>query len=204
VLDDGLGNDDHPHADLRNGEIFLRDLVTRLASSSLWANTVIVINRDEWGGFFDHVAPPRAAAPNSVDTDIVHGKSLLGCRVPTIIVSPFARGNPSSPVINSLVYDHTSVLKLIEWRWGLAPLTARDASDDVANLASALNFSSPDTSVPSLPTVSKPSVDSCTFEDLLHSIEHDTSLDDVEAEAYDFFKLLESDLVNGWKVLTNS
>ena len=204
VLDDGLGNDDHPHADLRNGEIFLRDLVTTVTSSSLWANTVIVINRDEWGGFFDHVAPPRAAAGNSVDTDLVDGKALLGCRVPTIIVSPFARGNPSNPTINSLIYDHTSVLKLIEWRWGLAPLTARDASSDVANLAYALNFAAPDTSVPSLPEISKPAVDSCTFDDIIESIESGSSLGTVEAEAYDFFKMLESDLVNGWKVITNS
>ena len=59
VLDDGLGNDDHPHADLRKGEIFLRNVVTALASGPQWQNTVLVINRDEWGGFFDHVAPPR-------------------------------------------------------------------------------------------------------------------------------------------------
>src|SRR2546421_7189206 len=42
-----------------------------------------------------------------------------------------------------LVFDHTSVLKLTEWRWGLAPLTPRDASNDVQNLAYALNFSEP-------------------------------------------------------------
>jgi len=50
-----------------------------------------------------------------------------------------------------MVFDHTSVLKLIEWRWGLAPLTAHDASSDVANLAYALNFKEPDGSVPNLP-----------------------------------------------------
>jgi phospholipase C len=52
------------------------------------------------------------------------------------------------------VFDHTSVLKLIEWRWGLAPLTPRDASNDVQNLA--LNFSESDTSVPSLPEPQAP------------------------------------------------
>jgi len=41
-------------------------------------------------------------------------------------------------------------LKLIEWRWGLAPLTPRDASNDVLNLAYALNFNQPDATVPSL------------------------------------------------------
>jgi phospholipase C len=47
-------------------------------------------------------------------------------------------------------------LKLIEWRWGLAPLTARDASSDVANLAYALNFKEPDNSVPVLPQPQAP------------------------------------------------
>ena len=54
--------------------------------------------------------------------------------------------------MTSTVYDHTSILKLIEWRWGLAPLTQRDASTlatDPGNLATALNLSSPDPSVPS-------------------------------------------------------
>ena len=138
ILDDGTGNDDHPHADLRKGEIFLREIVTTLASSPTLKNTVLVINRDEWGGFFDHVVPPRVIAPNAVDTDLVGGKSLLDCRAPTLIVSPFARGNPAKPRINSLLFDHTSALKLIDWRWNLEPLTARDASEEIANLASAL------------------------------------------------------------------
>ena len=50
-----------------------------------------------------------------------------------------------------MVYDHTSVLKLIEWRWKLAPLTARDASDDIQNLAHALQFDNPNAGVPQLP-----------------------------------------------------
>jgi phospholipase C len=49
------------------------------------------------------------------------------------------------------VFDHTSVLKLIEWRWRLAPLTPRDASNDVNNLAYALDFTNSQTAVPSLP-----------------------------------------------------
>ena len=133
ILDDGTGNDDHPHADLRKGEIFMREIVTALAASPEWKNTVLVINRDEWGGFFDHVVPPRVIAPNPIDTDLVDGKALLGCRVPTLIVSPFTRGNPAKPRINSLLYDHTSVLKMIEWRWNLEPLTARDGSDEIAS-----------------------------------------------------------------------
>lgn len=214
ILDDGTGNDDHPHADLRKGEEFLRDVVTTLATSPHWANTVLVINRDEWGGFFDHVAPPRVIAPNTVDTDLVDGKALLGCRVPTVIVSPFARGNPAKPRINSLLFDHCSVLKLIEWRWGLDPLTSRDASDQIANLAFALNLKSPDTSVPSLSTISELVGEPCPL-DTIETINQTTGLPVVnpaaaltasqqenatgaDEEVFDFYLMLRSDLMKGW------
>jgi phospholipase C len=151
VLDDGTGNDNHPHADIRKGDRFLYDTFEAVLKGPKWPNTVFVVNFDEWGGFFDHVAPPRAAAPNNVDPDLVNGKALLGIRVPTVVASPFSAGQPNDPRVSSLVFDHTSVLKLIEWRWGLAPLTARDASNDVSNLAYALNFENPNNSVPTLP-----------------------------------------------------
>ncbi|HMG86815.1 MAG TPA: alkaline phosphatase family protein [Terracidiphilus sp.] len=218
LLDDGTGADDHPHADMRNGELFLRNVITTLAASPHWKSTVLVINRDEWGGFFDHVAPPRVIAPNAVDTDLVDGKALLGCRVPTLIVSPFARGNPASPRVNSLLYDHTSVLKLIEWRWGLEPLTARDASNEVANLASALAFSVEDTSVPALPVIAESPTESCTSSvtsalqgggrveiDSGKAIElarvgNRTGLGD---ESYDFYLLLKSERMAGWRLPAN-
>jgi phospholipase C len=91
-----------------------------------------------------------------VDPDIVDGKTLLGCRVPTVVASPFSSGDPSDPRVSSRVFDHTSVLKLIEWRWGLAPLTPRDASNDIFNLAYALNFNHPNTAVPNLPRPQAP------------------------------------------------
>ncbi|MGA2539116.1 MAG: alkaline phosphatase family protein [Terracidiphilus sp.] len=209
----GLGNDDHPHADMRMGEIFLREVVTTLANSSMWRNTVLVINRDEWGGFFEHVAPPRVIAPNSVDKDLVDGKALLGCRLPTLVVSPFARGNPAKPRINSLLYDHTSVLKLIEWRWGLDPLTARDASDEVANLALALDLTQPDDSVPTLPSIAQPALGPCDYKKS-DSMDPATGLpapddsdaetgwqaagDGADEEVNDFALLLKSDLMEGW------
>ncbi len=156
VLDDGTGNDDHPHADIREGDLFLYQTFQAVANGPKWANTVFIVNFDEWGGFFEHIAPPRATAPNLVDPDLVKGKALLGCRVPTVVASPFSRGNPFDPRVSASVFDHTSVLKLIEWRWRLAPLTARDASSDVANLAYALNFKEPVASVPYLPQPQAP------------------------------------------------
>jgi phospholipase C len=147
-FDDGLGNDDHPHSDIRNGDAFLSRVFHALAEGPKWRNTVMIISFDEWGGFFEHVAPPRVIAPNTLDKDLVNGKALLGFRVPAVIASPFTRGNNQ---IDSTVYDHTAVLKLIEWRWGLPPLTLRDASTDIGNPVSRFNFSSPNATVPVLP-----------------------------------------------------
>ena len=158
ILDDGTGTDDHPHSDIRKGDLFLHDMFEAIANGPAWSSTVVVINFDEGGGFFDHVAPPRATAANTIDTDVVGGKTLVGFRLPVVIASPLSRGNALNPRISSLVFDHTSVLKLIEWRWGLAPLTPRDASSDISNLAYALNFNQPQTAVPSLPTPFAPAI----------------------------------------------
>jgi phospholipase C len=166
VLDDGTGNDDHPHADIREGDRFLYNVFEAVATGPAWSSTVLVINFDEWGGFFDHVPPPRATAANTIDTDVVAGKTLLGFRLPVVIASPFTSGAAANPRVSSLVFDHTSVLKLIEWRWGLAPLTPRDASADINNLAYALNFNQPQTAVPSLPKPSTPIIAAPCFADL--------------------------------------
>src|SRR5260370_376601 len=130
IADDGTGNDDHPHADIRNGEVFLAAIFQALSSGPAWANTVLVITFDEWGGFLEHVPPPRVPAANQLDPDQVNGQVLLGFRVPTLIVSPFtrwtspanhlerpgtARSRAAVPAVNHTLFDHTSVLKLIEW-----------------------------------------------------------------------------------------
>lgn len=151
VLDDGTGNDDHPHADIRNGDAFLAAVFHAVAGGPTWDKTCLIISFDEWGGFFEHVAPPRVTAPNHVDSDEVTGRVLLGFRVPTVVVSPFTRNAAGTPEVNHTVFDHTSVLKLIEWRWGVPPLTARDASPLIGNFLTALNFSAPNASVPTVP-----------------------------------------------------
>jgi phospholipase C len=162
--EEGLSNDDHPHADVRSGDAFLAEAFHAVANGPLWGKTVFIVTYDEWGGFFDHVPPPRAVAPNAVDPDLVDGKALLGFRIPVVVASPFTRGNPASPRVDSTVYDNTSILKLIEWRWNLAPLTARDASSDVGNLATALNLARPDPAVPALPNPAPPVVTECPEE----------------------------------------
>jgi phospholipase C len=159
----GTTNDDHPPADIRAGDAFLADIFQAVTTGS-WSNTVLIVTYDEWGGFFDHVVPPRAAAANGtsdIDQYQVNGKTLLGFRVPTIVASPFSRGEPDDPKVKGMTFDHTSILKLIEWRFGLEPLTARDASHDIQNLARALNFHTPNAGVPNLPHPTAPAQTPC-------------------------------------------
>ncbi|MGA2576121.1 MAG: alkaline phosphatase family protein [Bryobacteraceae bacterium] len=145
-------NDNHPHSDIRNGDAFIAQVYQAVATSPAWENTVLVLNYDEWGGFFDHVPPPRALAPNNTDPDLVDGKALLGCRVPCIVASPWTVGAPANPEVNHTVFDHTSVLKMIESVFNVQPLAARETSNDVGNLLSVIDFNNKAKSGPALPT----------------------------------------------------
>ena len=144
-------NDNHPHSDIRNGAALMAQVYHAVATSPAWKNTVLVLNHDEWGGFFDTVPPPRALAPNSTDPDLVDGKALLGCRCPCIVASPWTVGTPSNPTVNHTVFDHTSVLKMIESVFNVKPLAARETSNDVGNLLSAINFNHGAKPAPALP-----------------------------------------------------
>ncbi|HEY8516137.1 MAG TPA: alkaline phosphatase family protein [Candidatus Binatia bacterium] len=128
----GTSNDDHPFADIRNGQIFLNEIYEAIVSSPNWPNTVLVINYDEWGGFYDHVPPPLM--PQTALDREIGNDGRLGFRVPLLVVSPLARRG----FIGHEVYDHTSILRMVEWRWGLDPLAERDAT--AYNLAHVLDF----------------------------------------------------------------
>jgi phospholipase C len=132
----GTSGDDHPHADIRNGEAFMNSVYEAVTASPNWSSTVLVFNYDEWGGFFDHV-PPSAAPIPPADRAAGNADGLRGFRTPCVIVSPWAR---RAHVARTL-YDHTSILRMIEWRWQLSPLTVRDRTAN--NLAAELDFSRP-------------------------------------------------------------
>jgi phospholipase C len=132
-IDESIGTsvDDHPHADIRNGEKFMEEIYRAVTTGPGWSHSVLVFTYDEWGGFFDHVPPPLAPIPPA--DQLVGNDGRLGFRVPCMIVSPFSPEHPSH-----LQFEHCSVLRMIEWRWSLAPLTERDATAN--NLAMALDF----------------------------------------------------------------
>lgn len=122
-----LGPDnEHPgYAALLRGQQHVGDLVAAVQQSPYWQDTVIVITYDENGGRWDHVAP-----------QVMPDGWGLGTRVPALLVSPFTRGG----FIDSTPYETVSILKLIERRFNLAPLAARDANPAVNDLTTALNF----------------------------------------------------------------
>ena len=151
--DQGGSNDDHPHADIRRGQALISSVVRAITSSPLWARTVLVVTYDEWGGFFDHVAPPNL--PDDFAPTATEEHNTAGFRVPTYIVSPFARRGG----VAHTVFDHTSILKLVEWRFGLAPLTARDRN--AANPAVELDFSAPNLRPAQVPVVLDPGPHLC-------------------------------------------
>ena len=142
--EEGTSSDDHPHADVRAGQHFMHQLYTAITNSPAWERTVFVINYDEWGGFFDHVPPPIGAV-SAIDVASGNTDGRLGFRTPLLVVSPFARGG----YVAHDVYDHTSILKMVEERWGLAPLGARDASAN--SLANLLDFTRRPRTAPQYP-----------------------------------------------------
>ena len=108
----GIHNE-HPNTgEPLTGQQHVAELVQAVRASAIWPRTLIVITYDENGGRWDHVAPP------------VVDRWGPGTRVPTVIVSPLVKRSH----VDHSRYDTTAILKLIETRWGLAPLGARDAA----------------------------------------------------------------------------
>ena len=120
VVDPYYGrNDDHPPCHPVAGQVFLSSIYSALAASPQWERCLLVITYDEHGGFFDHVPPPTAADERSDE-----GFDQLGFRVPTLVAGPWVK----SGHVSEAVYDHTAVLAFVEERWGLKPLSERDAA----------------------------------------------------------------------------
>jgi len=129
------GNSQHPNYDVALGEQLIHDVYYALRNGPAWNHTLLIITYDEHGGCYDHAPPPWGATPpdNTVG-EFGFDFTRFGPRVPTVLVSPLIeagsvfRAPSSGPPL-----DHTSILKTVESRWGLGPLTARDrAAPDVS------------------------------------------------------------------------
>src|SRR4051812_12178888 len=118
----GVSADEHPHGDVRAGQAFMSDVVHAFLESPQWKRGALFVVYDEWGGFFDHVAPPRVPdIRNSPDINKDFG--LMGFRIPAIGASPYLRRGPRAPT-NHPVRD---MLKMISAPLGRNPRTKRAA-----------------------------------------------------------------------------
>jgi phospholipase C len=114
------------------GEAYSASIINALMHGPAWEKTVLLFMYDEHGGYYDHVPPPKAIAPDAikpniqVPPDYPGGFDQYGMRVPAIIISPFAKAD----YVSHVVHDHTSVLKFIETKFNLGALTYRDANAD--------------------------------------------------------------------------
>ena len=148
------GNSQHPLDGVAGGEALMKATYEAIRNSPLWESSMLIIIWDEHGGFYDHVAPPRAIPPGDVAQFNGANRTNFafdqyGPRVPAVIISPLIPRN----MIDHRVYDHTSVLATVEHLFGLQPLTARDRGAlDLLSLASlTLPRSDAPTSIPLQP-----------------------------------------------------
>src|SRR3954452_18996958 len=134
----GVSNDDHPPSSILNGEAYIAEVYNALRSSPQWDRMVFVVNFDEHGGFYDHVVPPKVVDDNVNPNPGPHPDyTNLGFRVPAVAIGPFA----PKKIESGGPYEHCSILAMIEWRFGLQPMTARDKN--AKNLAEALDLRNP-------------------------------------------------------------
>jgi phospholipase C len=125
---------EHPgYTDAMSGDAHIADVIAHLEKSRQWAHMLVVVTYDENGGFWDHVAPPKA------------DRWGPGSRIPTLMVSPFAKKG----TVDHTLYDTTSILRFITKRFALPVLpglTERDAAlkanghPPMGDLTAALTF----------------------------------------------------------------
>ncbi len=150
-------DDEHPPADVQIGQKGISDVMHALWKSPQWPHMAIFLTYDEHGGFYDHVPPPKACAPDSTapivgPTDpIVSSFDQYGIRVPLTVVSPFSKKGYTSHV----PADHTSILRFIQARFGLPALTKRDAN--ATALLDYFDFQNPPFLIP--PLIAEPTID---------------------------------------------
>jgi phospholipase C len=125
-------NDAHPPHDIIESDVLVANVYNAIrANDALWQSTLLVILFDEHGGFYDHVAPPPAIPPDHHNEEYTFDR--YGVRVPALLVSPYV-GNG----LISDLYDHTSLLKYLQTKWGLGDLGARTAAANTFGAALAV------------------------------------------------------------------
>jgi phospholipase C len=157
--------DEHPSdtdtttpPNIQPGANYVSGLINALMTSPSWSDSVFILSFDEFGGFYDHVPPQPTVSPDGIaPTDLLPGDvctkvtgptcdfTYTGYRVPLIVVSPYTRKN----YVSHTTADYTAILKLIETRFNLPSLTARDAAQ--MDMTEFFDFNNPAWLVPPTP-----------------------------------------------------
>ncbi len=146
---DGISADEHPHGDVRLGQAFMSDVAHAFVEGPQYKRGAMFINYDEWGGFFDHVKPPRLPDDRANLADLENDWSIAGFRVPAVAISPFTRAGKKGGRVSHMTCTHESILKLISYRFGLGFLTKRHRY--ASNVGRSFDFSKRDLDPPALP-----------------------------------------------------
>jgi phospholipase C len=136
------GLDEHPDANIQKGAATVANIINALLNSNAWASSAMILTFDEGGGLYDHVPPFPEPEPDNIQPmlqsgDTNAGFNESGFRLPLIVISPWVRPH----FVSHVNRDNTAILKLIEARFNLPSLTARDAAQD--NMLEFFDFSSP-------------------------------------------------------------
>ncbi len=130
VIPNGLESD-HPAQNDGSGPSYVASIVNAIGNSSYWSNTAIFLAWDDWGGWYDHVAPKVLGGPDCTQWGCGY---VYGFRVPMIVISPYAK----PAYISHVTHDFGSILKFIETNFGLPSLGYADAPAD--NLSDCFNY----------------------------------------------------------------
>jgi len=150
-----------PPVNIQAGAHYAAGLIDTFMSSPSWADSIMIFTYDEFGGFYDHVSPQPMPSPDGIapmdltptDECAQPGQTggptcdftWTGYRVPLLVISPFTKKN----FVSHTVRDYTAVLKLIETRFGVSPLSARDTAQ--ADMSEFFDFANKPWSTPPSP-----------------------------------------------------
>ena len=170
------GRDEHPGGtiagnptsgnDVQRGAAYAASLINALMKSKSWSDSAFILSWDEMGGFYEHVSPdlnvpnPDGIPPDDLTSGDPTGDfTRTGMRLPLIVVSPWTKPH----YVSHTSMDYTAVLKLVETRFGLSPLTGRDAA--MPDMTEFFDFTNKAWATPPTPPA-QPTSGTCNYTDL--------------------------------------